>query len=76
VEEILEQQLPILGRAFGTFSTIEKALAGRRKGFRGPYVVQACVRWWLVRFMREGVVPKRKRLSLLCLEEILWGKFS
>ena len=26
-------------RAFATFSTIEKALAGHKKSFRGPYVV-------------------------------------
>jgi len=29
LEEILERQLLIRGRAFATFSTIEKALAGR-----------------------------------------------
>jgi len=42
--------LLIRGRAFATFSAIEKALAGRKKSFgephvaRGPYVVQACHR--------------------------------
>ena len=41
MEEILEQQLLIRGRVFATFSTIEKALAGRKKSFRRPYVVQA-----------------------------------
>jgi len=40
MEDILEQQFLIRGRAFATFSTIEKALAGRKKSFRGPYVVQ------------------------------------
>jgi len=29
MEEILEQQLLIRGRVFATFSTIDKALAGR-----------------------------------------------
>ena len=42
MEEILERPLIIRGRAFATFSTIEKALACRKKSFRGPYVVQAC----------------------------------
>jgi len=36
MEEILEQQLLIRGRAFATFSTIEKALADRKKTFAGP----------------------------------------
>jgi len=44
MKEILEQQLLIGGPAFASFSTIEKALAGPRKSFRGPYVVQACYR--------------------------------
>jgi len=50
MEEILERQLFVRGRAFATFSTIEKALAGRKNSFRGPhagrgpYVVQACYR--------------------------------
>jgi len=44
MEEILERQLVIQGRAFATFTTIEKALAGRKKSFHGPYVVQACYR--------------------------------
>ena len=39
MEEILEQQLLIRGRAFATFSTIEKPLAGLKKAFRGPFVV-------------------------------------
>jgi len=41
MEEIIEQQLLIRGWAFAAFSTIEKALAGRMKRFRPPYVVQA-----------------------------------
>jgi len=47
VEEILKRRLFIRGRAFATFSTIEKALVGHKKNFRGshaargPYVVQA-----------------------------------
>ena len=41
MEEILEQQLLIRGRAFATFSTVEKALAGRKKSFRRPCVVHA-----------------------------------
>ena len=45
MEEILEQQLLIRGRVFATFSTIEKALAGREKSFRRPYVVQAGSTW-------------------------------
>jgi len=46
--EILERQLLIRGRAFATFSAIEKALGGRKKSFcgphvaRGPFIVQAC----------------------------------
>jgi len=40
MEEILKQQLLIRVRAFATFSTIEKALAGRKKSFRRPYIVQ------------------------------------
>jgi len=42
MEEILKRQLLIRGRAFATFSSTEKALAGRKKSFRGMYVVQAC----------------------------------
>jgi len=48
MEEIIKRQLPIQGRAFTDFCTIEKALAGHKKSFRGPpaasgpYVVQAC----------------------------------
>jgi len=41
MEEILEQQLLIRGRAFATFFTGEKALAGRKKSFCRPRVVQA-----------------------------------
>jgi len=36
MEDILEQQLLIRGRAFATVSAIEKALAGRKKSFRRP----------------------------------------
>jgi len=43
MEGILERQLLIRCRAFATFSTIEEALAGRKKSF--PYVVQACCTW-------------------------------
>jgi len=39
MDEIPERQLLIRGGAFATFSTIEKALEGR-KSFCGPYVVQ------------------------------------
>jgi len=39
MEEILERQLLIRGRAFATFSKIEKALAGRKIGFSGPHAV-------------------------------------
>jgi len=35
MEEFLEQQLLIRIRVFATFSTIEKALAGCMKSFRG-----------------------------------------
>jgi len=34
-------------RAFATFSAIEKALAGRKKISRGPYIVQACIKYLL-----------------------------
>jgi len=34
MEEILERQLFIRGRAFATFFTIEKALVNRKKKFR------------------------------------------
>jgi len=40
-DEILERQLLIRRRAFATFRTIEKALAGGKKSFRGSHVVQA-----------------------------------
>jgi len=40
MEEIIERKLFIRTRAFTAFSTIEEALAGRKKSFRGPYVVQ------------------------------------
>jgi len=48
MEEILERQLFIRGHAFVTFSTIEKALAGRQKSFLRPTgrmlcSLQACV---------------------------------
>jgi len=42
MEEILKRQLLMRGREFATFSAIEKAFAGRKKSFRGPYAVQAC----------------------------------
>jgi len=50
MDEILERQLIVRGRAFATFLTIENALAGRKKNFRGPlgagrpYAVQGCSR--------------------------------
>jgi len=40
MEEILERQLLIRGRAFATFSAIEKVFTGG-----GPYVVQACSKY-------------------------------
>jgi len=39
MEEIIELQLLILGQAFVIFSTIEKALAGRKKNFHGLHAV-------------------------------------
>jgi len=42
VEEVVEQKLLIRGRAFATFSIIEKVLAGCKKSMGGPYVVQGC----------------------------------
>jgi len=39
MEEIIEQQLLVRGQAFPAFSTIEKALTGRKKSFCGPCVV-------------------------------------
>jgi len=44
MEEILEWQLLVRGWTFATFSTIEKALAGLKKNFRGTFVVQGCFR--------------------------------
>jgi len=41
-EEILKRQLLLRGQEFAKFPAIEKALAGLKKNFRGPYVVQAC----------------------------------
>jgi len=47
---IVERQLLFRGRASATFSTIEKALVGRKKSFgglhgsHGPYIVKACYR--------------------------------
>jgi len=47
-EEIVKRQLLSRERELATFSTIEKALARRKKSFRGrnaahwPYVVQGC----------------------------------
>jgi len=41
----MEWQLIIQRRAFATFSSIEKALAGHKKSSaRALYVVQACIR--------------------------------
>jgi len=45
MEEIVEQQLLIRGRAFATLSTVQKALAGRKNSFRRPCVVQAWCTW-------------------------------
>jgi len=42
MEEVIERSFLI--RDFAAFSTIEKALAGRKKSFRGPYVAQAWLR--------------------------------
>jgi len=43
MEEILERQLLIRGRAFATFATINKALAGREKSFRwAGHSAQGC----------------------------------
>jgi len=50
MEEILEQQVLIRGRAFATFSTIEKARAGRKKSFRQQQVVLA---WCTTMFKSE-----------------------
>jgi len=66
MKEILERQLLFRGRASATFSTIEKALVGRKESFgrlhasHGPYVVKACYRrmstnywsewWWAFSF--------------------------
>jgi len=43
----------IRGRAFATFAIIEKVLAGSKKSFRRPYVVQACVFYnlWFSKFI-------------------------
>jgi len=41
MEKSFERQLLNGGRAFATFSTIERALASRKKSCRRPYVVQA-----------------------------------
>jgi len=42
MEEIIERQSLIRGRAFAAFSTIEKALAGRKKSFSGPHAAVCC----------------------------------
>jgi len=47
VEEIPKCQLLIRSQAFVTFLTIEKPLAGRKKSFRGPYVVET----WFIQFI-------------------------
>jgi len=46
VEESLKGQLIIRNRSFAIFSATEKALTGRKKRSRGPYVVQV----WSVGF--------------------------
>jgi len=43
MEEVLERQLFIRSHAFVTFSTSKKVLAGLKKSFRGPHVVQAAL---------------------------------
>jgi len=43
MEEILEQQLVIQGRAFATFSTIEKALASTTKAFTGHMLCRPAI---------------------------------
>jgi len=42
VDDILERQSLIRGRAIATFSTIVKALVGRKKSFRRAHVFHAC----------------------------------
>jgi len=42
MDKILERQILIRDRAFATFSTSEKALAGRKKTFRRPHVARCC----------------------------------
>jgi len=44
MEEVLERQLLIRDHAFATFSTIERAVAGRKKSFRGTYVVPSLLK--------------------------------
>jgi len=58
MEEFLERQLLIRVRAFATFSTIEKALAGRMKSFCGSYVVQACCTKSCWPHMNENICTK------------------
>jgi len=44
MEEILERQLLIRDRAFATFSTFEKAVAGRKKSFRSRMLCRPGIR--------------------------------
>jgi len=61
MEEILELQLLIRGRAFAAFSTIEKPLAGHKKNLSGPYVVQA---WFSAMVLHLFVLIAHFRLRL------------
>jgi len=68
MEEILERQLFIRDRTFATLSTIEKALAGRKKSLRGPYVVQASFGW-----MREMKCRSRDLFRPCEMKCFIWN---
>ena len=68
MEEIIERQLFIRTRAFTAFSTIEEALAGRKKSFRGPYVVQT---WHKGSLNHLGAAPPKWNMKHYKSVEIL-----
>jgi len=71
MDKFCKRQLLIRGQAFATFSTIEKALVGRKKSFGGShglYVVQA---WFRARALGY------RHFNLILSEAIdIWGVFE
>jgi len=69
MEEILESQLLIRGQSLAMFAAIEEVLAGCKKSFYGPHVVQA----WSTLIMSQellGTILSCFIVSRICCIEL------